>query len=319
MVMGNRFSDLNYNELINHLSLIKNKFYIIDSDFFSVASDVLRKEVISNPYWIFPTGEKNKNINVFKQCCEDLAIQGVSRHTHIIAVGGGVVNDFAGFVAASLYRGMKWSNIPTSVMAQIDASIGGKVGINLEAGKNLVGSFHFPEMTFFCSSLLETLPKSEIANGHGELMKYAFLSKEINDLVLSGKSKTEIYLACAKYKESIILKDSHEKGLRKVLNLGHTLGHAFEIQYKIPHGLAVLAGLNWILKFSPISNGEERFNQCLNILSLKSPDSYRVTEETKALVKRDKKKRSNEEIDLIVLEEIGKPVVRTYKFDDLWK
>lgn len=197
----------------------------------------------------FEAGEESKNLTTFSLVCETAASLGLCRDDAFIALGGGVVGDLTGFVAACYMRGVRFVQIPTTLLAAIDSSVGGKTAVDLVQGKNLVGAFHQPVGVFFDPSVLKTLPENEWKNGLGEGIKYAILcGGKTFDLLQSGLNKTDLsefcYL-CAKYKAEIVEKDEKDLGLRQLLNLGHTVGHATEklSSYKIPHGKAVAFGI----------------------------------------------------------------------------
>jgi 3-dehydroquinate synthase len=196
--------------------------------------------------WKAPPGENVKCFKEFEKCLEYLLEKGVHRHCHLVAIGGGALSDFAGFVAASLLRGISWSIISTSLLSMIDASIGGKVAINSAAGKNLIGAFYQPENIFIDDKFLATLPSEEFQSAIGELIKYAYLNKNIKKLILGGSDICDIIQACAEYKQELTTRDFKESGERKVLNLGHTIGHALEHIYNIKHGFAVFWGMVFI-------------------------------------------------------------------------
>lgn len=193
-------------------------------------------------------GEGTKNIEEYEKGLEFFLEKKVHRNAHLLAIGGGATSDYGGFLAATLNRGISWSVIPTTLLSMVDASIGGKTGINSKHGKNLIGAFHMPENVWINTEFLETLPKEEVASGVGEITKYGFLSKKIHDLVLSDSNLSEIIFACAEHKEKIVEEDFKERGTRISLNLGHTFGHALEKIYDLPHGVAVFWGASLIFK-----------------------------------------------------------------------
>jgi|LULL01.1.fsa_nt_gb 3-dehydroquinate synthetase len=192
--------------------------------------------------------EACKNFVKYSEALNFFLDKGITRKSRILAIGGGATSDFAGFVAATVLRGVSWDIIPTTLLSMIDACIGGKVGINTIQGKNLVGAFHLPERIIYCFDFLKTLDELELSSGKGELLKYAFLDKEIYHYILDFGLDEELILKCAKFKQQIIEKDFQEAGQRKILNLGHTFGHAIEKLMSIPHGIAVYYGLEMIIR-----------------------------------------------------------------------
>src|SRR5438105_2174972 len=186
-------------------------------------------------------GEPAKDLETVEDLCRQFSRWGLTRRDVVIAVGGGVVTDTAGFAAAVYHRGVRWVAVPTTLLGQVDAAIGGKTGVNLPEGKNLVGAFWQPAAVLCDTEVLETLPPREYRSGLGEMAKYAFLGVErLPDLALD-----EAVAACVRCKAGIVGADERESGLRAILNYGHTLGHALETagRYDLRHGEAVAVGL----------------------------------------------------------------------------
>lgn len=219
--------------------------------------DVVEKSLIKSGYavkkFVFPHGEQSKNLDTFGQIQNFLAQNALTRTDAIIALGGGVVGDMAGFAAATYLRGIKYVQIPTTLLAQIDSSVGGKTAVDLPAGKNLVGAFKQPSLVLCDTSALSTLPKEIFTDGMGETAKYAVLDKKIYDLLSADDYRLDQLVAlCVDYKRKIVEADEYESGVRKLLNLGHTPAHGIEklSGYTISHGRAVAMGLVIILKAS---------------------------------------------------------------------
>ena len=186
-------------------------------------------------------GERAKDLETVEDLCRQFSRWGLNRADAIVSVGGGVVTDTVGFAAAAYHRGLPVVHVATSLLAQVDAAIGGKTGVNLPEGKNLVGAFWQPAAVLCDTEVLETLPPREYRSGLGEMAKYAFLGVErLPDLALD-----EAVAACVRCKAAIVAADERESGLRAVLNYGHTLGHALETAggYDLRHGEAVAIGL----------------------------------------------------------------------------
>ena len=186
-------------------------------------------------------GEHAKDLGTIEDLCRDWAQWGLNRGDCVVAVGGGVVTDTAGFAAAVYHRGIPVVHVATTLLAQIDAAIGGKTGVNLPEGKNLVGSFWQPSAVLCDTEVLGTLPPREYRNGLGEMAKYAFLGvDDLPDLALD-----EAVAACVRCKADVVGDDERESGRRAILNYGHTLGHALETagRYDLRHGEAVAVGL----------------------------------------------------------------------------
>ena len=213
---------------------------------------------------LFNPSEKNKNQESVNKILDKLLINNFNRGDCIISFGGGITGDVTGFAASVFKRGLKFINIPTTLLAQVDSSIGGKTGINNKYGKNLVGSFFQPDLVVSDINLLTTLPKREIVCGYGEIFKHSLIAnKKIFNYLDKNKFKVlnlqspyieKAIADCCKIKKTIVQQDEKEKNLRKVLNLGHTFAHAYEatLRYskKLNHGEAVILGITSATKFS---------------------------------------------------------------------
>src|SRR6056300_1355791 len=212
----------------------------------------------------FNTSEKNKNKNSVNNILSILLKENFSREDCLITIGGGITGDVGGFAASLFKRGLTFINLPTTLLSQVDSSIGGKTGVNTKEGKNLIGSFYQPKMVISDIEFLKSLPKREIICGYGEVFKHSLiLNKQffkylnINfSKVLNLKSpfiEKAIYESC-KIKKTIVEKDEKEKNLRKILNFGHTFAHAFEASLgyskKLNHGESVILGIITALEFS---------------------------------------------------------------------
>ena len=196
---------------------------------------------VEHQVFTMPDGEEGKDLGTVEDLCRDWAQWGLTRGDVVVAVGGGVVTDTAGFAAAVYHRGVAVVHVATTLLGQIDAAIGGKTGVNLPEGKNLVGSFWQPAAVLCDTETLGTLPPREYRNGLGEMAKYAFLGvDDLADLPLD-----EAVAACVACKADVVGSDEREAGRRAILNYGHTLGHAIERRerYRWRHGAAVSVGL----------------------------------------------------------------------------
>jgi 5-deoxy-5-amino-3-dehydroquinate synthase len=202
--------------------------------------------------FIVPDGEGAKSLAMVEDLCRKFAASGLSRSDVVVAVGGGVVTDLAGFAAASFHRGTAYVNVATTLLAQVDAAIGGKTGVNLPEGKNLVGAFWQPSAVLCDTSVLSTLPPREWSSGRGEMAKYAFISGAAGppDASLLELPLVEQVARCAAIKAEVVAADEREGDRRMVLNYGHTLAHALEASAftaagdgELRHGEAVAVGL----------------------------------------------------------------------------
>jgi len=213
---------------------------------------------------ILPPGEKTKSYAALAQLCDGLLAAGVERRDAIIAFGGGVIGDLAGFAAAILRRGVNFIQIPTTLLAQVDSSVGGKTGINSPHGKNLVGAFHQPLLVIADLGLLRTLPQRELAAGYAEVAKYGLLGDaefydwlegHVDDvLAVSHDEVSHAVETSCKAKARIVAEDETETGVRALLNLGHTFGHALEAatgySQRLLHGESVAIGMVQAFRFS---------------------------------------------------------------------
>ncbi|MBI3766041.1 MAG: 3-dehydroquinate synthase [Ignavibacteriales bacterium] len=202
-----------------------------------------------------PAGERSKSRRSKELLENNLLALGANRDSLIVALGGGMVGDLAGFVAATLLRGIPYIQIPTTLLAQVDSSIGGKVAIDHPLGKNLIGAFYQPQKVYIDIGALKTLPDREFSNGLAEVIKYAaILDSELFDeleqkqskiLSRDEKSLLNIIKRCCELKKSVVEEDEKETDYRRILNFGHTIGHAIErlSKYRIPHGQAVAIGM----------------------------------------------------------------------------
>lgn len=234
----------------------------------------LEKEQFQVHRLVLPDGEEAKTLEQISLCWEQMQKAAFTRSDTVVAIGGGAVTDLAGFAASTYLRGVKLLLLPTTLLAQVDASIGGKTGINLLSGKNLAGSFYFPQSVVADPEFLSTLPERELKSGMGEIVKYAFIEKTIaenteyqvgprplfellKENFKSGISYDNPILApiiscCIRMKLAVVAKDPFEGRLRRCLNLGHTLGHGIEkvTGFKVSHGEAVSIGTVFAFKLS---------------------------------------------------------------------
>ena len=217
---------------------------------------------------VVPVGEGSKSYATFETVCEAIIAARIERGDLVIALGGGVIGDLAGFAAASVRRGLDYVQVPTTLLAQVDSSVGGKTGINSRHGKNLVGAFHQPVMVVADTALLDTLPQREFRAGYAEVAKYgllgdaaffAWLEKNWQDVFSGGQgskssSREHAIAVCCRGKAGIVARDEREAGERALLNLGHTFGHALEagcgFSGRLLHGEAVALGTTLAFEFS---------------------------------------------------------------------
>ncbi len=199
--------------------------------------------------FVFPNGESSKNINTYSEMLEFMAENHLTRSDLIVALGGGVVGDMAGFAAATYLRGIDFVQIPTTLLAMVDSSVGGKTAIDLNAGKNLAGAFYQPSLVIADIDTLSTLTPEIFSDGMAETVKYGVLfDREFFDFLMKNEAKDRLdYIVekCVKFKRDTVNADENDRGIRGLLNLGHTAGHAIEkcSGYRISHGSAVAIGM----------------------------------------------------------------------------
>ena len=280
----------------------------------------------------FNSSEKNKNINSVNKILDLLFKENFSRDDCIISIGGGITGDVVGFAASIFKRGIKFINFPTTLLSQVDSSVGGKTGVNNRYGKNLIGSFNQPDLVLSEINFLKSLPKRELICGYAEILKHAiiadkkkflYLEKNKNKILsLNGDVIQKTIIDSCTIKKKVIEKDEKEKNLRKVLNFGHTFAHSFEasLRYskKLNHGEAVLMGIKCAIKFSKKinyipENDAKRIINHIDSLKLKKLSNFFKLKHLETLIKFikiDKKNKSNK-INLILLKKIGKPDINS--------
>lgn len=222
---------------------------ITDSRVNGIYAQVVMTSLMENGFQVskivFPEGEHSKNITTYKNVLEALSEENLSRSDLIVALGGGVVGDLSGFAAATYLRGIRYIQVPTTYLAAVDSSVGGKTGINLLTGKNLAGAFWQPSMVICDYRTFDTLEDAERLNGAAEAIKSGMIMEaNLIDHVLA-RDYEHVIGRCVSIKKSIVEADERDTGMRQLLNFGHTIGHSLEklSAYKIPHGHAVARGM----------------------------------------------------------------------------
>ena len=276
--------------------------------------DIVKNSIPSALTFVIPNGEKSKSIEYAEKISNFLAENNFTRKDYVLALGGGVVGDLAGFVSSIYMRGIPYMQLPTTLLAGIDSSVGGKTAVNIGFGKNLVGRIYPPEKVIFDLNTLKTLPENIMLDGLGEGLKYAVLcGGELFAIMESGLDDNNIERfvdLCVEYKKKVVQKDENEQNLRRLLNLGHTIGHAIEREsdLTILHGVAVAMGLRMIALAS-CKNGFLSKDDCDKIVVL--IDKYKVPacpfdmEKLLCHVSVDKKTEDGA-INLVVIKKIGK-------------
>ncbi len=308
----------------------KRKFLVVTDE--NVAKYVSFVNRFKDNLLILPGSEINKNWKAVNHILTECFEREFDRQSVLVAIGGGVVGDMAGFTAAIFFRGIPFLQVPTTLLAQVDASIGGKTGIDYEYGKNTVGAIHQPEKIYDCPEFLKTLPESEIKNGLAEMIKHGIiaskkhfedLEKIANTLSPSGRDKREgetlkgilseiikIVPDSVAIKAKIVEQDEREHGDRIFLNLGHTSGHAIELlsKYTIPHGRAVAIGTMMAVQYSLEQEmcSDQLVDRIENIFNKFDIDLMCdfTEEEIWEAMKHDKKKKDGK-IRLVLPKKIG--------------
>jgi 3-dehydroquinate synthase len=274
----------------------------------------------------FPAGEASKDIQTSLRIVDRLMAMGVDRTSALIALGGGVVGDITGFVASIYMRGIPYIQVPTTLLAQVDSSIGGKTGIDLSTGKNILGTFYQPKGVFIDLAFLATLEFRELKNGLAEVVKYGIIDDPELFSTLESKAEDirkpnlalleEIVARSCRIKKGVVEIDEQEKGVRRILNFGHTIGHAIETAsgFTIAHGDAVAMGmaaaavLSERMRYLPAED-RERIIALIRAMGL--PDCIPQNLETEGVflhMKGDKKK-AGDSLNLVLLKKIGIPFV----------
>lgn len=236
---------IQFSNLLDIQSKLVGNVVITDDVVYSIYKDLLKDSKVI----VVEHGENNKTLDTVHNIYLKFIQYNVSRNTTVYGLGGGLITDITGYVCSTFMRGCNFEFIPTTLLADIDAAIGGKNGVNFNGYKNLIGTINEPSAINICTDFLSTLPKEELYSGYGEAVKYAIL---FNNPKLLEHSKDDLIRKCIEYKNTIVAQDKYETGIRKLLNLGHTIGHAIEkyFNYKYSHGQSVLIGIYYMLKYS---------------------------------------------------------------------
>ena len=276
--------------------------------------------------YTFPAGEEQKNAETYLKILTFLAENNITRSDIIIALGGGVTGDITGFAAATFLRGISYVQIPTTLLAMVDSSVGGKTAIDLPAGKNLVGAFCQPSVVLCDLNTLDSLPEEIFRDGCAEIIKYSILydQKLFTHLTEHGLNFDLEYVIprCVELKADVVKADEFDTGARQLLNLGHTIGHAIEAQscYTISHGKAVAAGMAIVAKASWKQGicGEYVYNQVCHILdAFGHPKTTHYSPDQLFHSTLSDKKRMGETVNLIVPVDIGSCMIQKMSINDV--
>ncbi len=293
---------------------------VSDDNVYPLHGAALKKELEAAGFevmeFVFPHGEQSKSHETLLKLYAFLAAANITRADSLIALGGGVTGDMTGFAAATYLRGIDYVQIPTSLLAQIDSSVGGKTAVDIQAGKNLVGAFKQPKIVIADIDTLSTLPDDFFYDGMGEAIKYGMIwSEKLFELIASGNIRNhleELVCECVDIKRQVVETDEFDKGLRMILNFGHTLGHSIEKTQNfsgLSHGKAVGVGMYMITKAAEkqgmiTEKISDRLRDCLETNKL--PWSVDIPSETLFNNSVNDKKRFKNDISLIICRTIGK-------------
>lgn len=322
------FSDsfANLSEEVKNVVRSKKILIVTDTNVDKLYREEVEKNLSDGGFdvssFAFEAGEENKNLATIEAICGACVAAGLDRRSTVVALGGGVCGDMAGFAAAIYMRGIDFIQIPTTLLSQSDSSVGGKTGIDFAGGKNILGAFHQPRLVYINVSVLKTLPKREFISGMGEVIKHGIIAdteffeylfrnsdavKSLDTEVLLKMSKTN----CA-IKAGVVSKDEKEMGLRAILNFGHTIGHAVEsyFDYSVTHGECVGIGMyaaTWIAvkKGLTVEKTLEKIRNILELYDFDLKPKFADTERVAEIMKMDKK-ALNGVINFILPTEIGR-------------
>ena len=339
-----------YNIIIDH-GLIKeigsaiSKIYngdkiaiITDENVNKYYGDIVEKSLKAKGYntlkIVIPPGERSKSVESLLKLYSDLLEFKINRGNLIVALGGGVVGDLTGFCASTLLRGIPFIQIPTSLLAQIDSSIGGKVAVDLPQGKNLIGSFYHPKAVYIDPEVLNTLDKKFINDGLGEVIKYGLIKdinlfsrlEEIKGYKELMESMDYIIYTCCNIKKEVVQRDEKDTGERMILNFGHTIGHAIEKLQNytgLSHGEAVAVGMYKItVKSEELGISKAGLSERIKSLLIKfnlpyEEDNFAKNELLEAI--NFDKKNINKNINLVLLKDIGESFIKNVPIDEIKK
>ncbi len=319
--------------LLDPVAKSKRVFVITDSNVFPLYFSKVEKNLQQGGYdvshAVIPAGEEHKNMQTVVSLYEQLAEAKLRRNDLIIALGGGVVGDIAGFCAASYMRGIPFVQIPTTLLAQVDSSIGGKTGVDLYAGKNLVGAFWQPSLVLIDPDTLQTLPSVQIKSGLAEIIKSAFIADSAlaEKMLQSADLEADIeefILSALRVKQHIVEIDEFEKKERMLLNFGHTLAHAIEKYHHfsgVTHGEAVAVGMYCIQKAYEAKYAGTAVAEEIKALLQKYQIPFLLNgediNELLSYIQNDKKS-TRDGVHLVVIEKTGKGAIRLMDYDSIF-
>jgi len=306
------------NEIDTYID-INRQIVIITDDFIpKVYLNTIKEKMLNPLVFEVPQGESSKSMEIAYSIIDEMVDSKITRKCLIIALGGGVVGDLAGFISSIYMRGVDFIQIPTTLLSQIDSSIGGKVGINSSNMKNSIGSFYQPKVVLIDPNTLKTLAQKEIHNGIGEMIKYGLIAGKALFIDVCEKNiflNIEDYIEkCIKIKKNLIVKDVFDNGERQLLNFGHTIGHAIEqfSRYNILHGEAVSIGM------AKMAIDKPYYTKLIEVLDKYSlPYDYEYDVETLYNFIKTDKKASENTINLVLVDEVGKGYIKNISINKI--
>ena len=277
---------------------------------------------------VIKAGEAHKNQSTVDHIIEQLIETGADRKTTLIGIGGGVITDITGYVAGIFLRGISFGFVPTSILAMVDAAVGGKNGVDVGLYKNMVGLIRQPAFILFDYSFLKTLPKEEWINGFAEIIKHAAIKdaamfKILEEAKLSTFQKNSDDIAKlvkrnVLIKTKVVVNDEFESGERKLLNFGHTIGHAIENLYQIPHGHAISIGMGLACRLSEKLTGFKEGDRVIRLLKQYGlPPQFDFDKERAFDILLKDKKKAGQQISFILLNKIGKAEIKLISLEDM--
>ncbi len=273
--------------------------------------------------YILPAGENSKNAENYLKIINFLAESNLSRKSTVIGLGGGVVGDISAFSASTYMRGVNYIAIPTSLLSMVDSSVGGKTGIDLDKGKNLLGTFFQPDAVYINVDVLKTLSTREITSGLGEIMKYAFIDGRITPTDIKNIDYTSLIIKSLEIKRDIVERDERESGDRMLLNFGHTIGHAIEklYNYQVSHGECVIKGMNYAIKLSNkfgfLSDNDK--DSAIEFLKTSGVElDVEFSKEDILSVMKSDKKASGDTVNFVFTQGFSKGIIKNVKLNDIY-
>ena len=315
---------------IKNLGNVEHAVIVSDDNVFPIYGETIKTQLESEniraEIFVFAHGEQSKSLTVYGQLMEYLCSCHLTRNDILIALGGGVTGDLTGFAAATYQRGIRFVQIPTTLLAAVDSSVGGKTAVNLSGGKNQAGCFYQPSLVLCDSKTLDTLPEEEFASGSAEVIKYGMIG-DSDFLEKLGRKPIrewlpEVIAVCVAMKRDVVMKDEFDKGDRMLLNFGHTLGHGVEkcSNYSVAHGKAVAMGMAVITKAAEELGFCEKgtYDKLVSILEkYQLPVSIPYSLEDMLEAARSDKKNAGSMLRLIVPERAGICKIKSISMEEL--